>query len=216
MTRAALALVMAALPISAALVLIDGAITPGYNNVSETISQLARPGMPYAPVLTAAFLVQAFATFGLAIALVRVRGGAKFAIPGAFLGAYGLATLAVALFQTESTANILWGLTANQIHQDSAHFGVFAVLASIATTGYVVRGETRWRTVARLSYLAIVVALIVGVTFPLNAWPGVHGIFERVLLGITVLWTEFVAVKLWMLQQRIPSPVAASPPAMKV
>ena len=151
--------------------------------------------------MKAAFLIQAVASWALATTFVRASGsGTKLAMPGYLLGVYGLATLVTALFQADSEQTFLWVLTANQIHQDSAHFGVAVVLAAIATTGYRLRGEDRWQAVVRVSYLAIALALVIGMTFPLDAWPSIHGMLERGLLGITLLWAEFVAVILWLRQ----------------
>ncbi len=62
---------MAFPPIAALTVLVGGAITPGYDPMSRTVSRLAVPGMPAAAAVDDAILLIAFACVALALGLGR-------------------------------------------------------------------------------------------------------------------------------------------------
>lgn len=174
-------------------------VTPDYDWVSQTISQLAAPGRPYADMVRAGLLLQAAMSVSIGLGLLQVFGwNGRIRLPVALLGVYAVANLVAAMFDTESQRTLLPGVTEQLIHQRAAHVGILSVLLTMGALAYAVRNRPEWRPFADLSVALAAVAVVVGIPFPTQIWLEIHGVLQRVLLGLTLLWAELVA--LWLLR----------------
>jgi len=201
-------LALLAPPAIIGLIGIAGFISPGYSPVSQTMSRLAEPGMPHVNLFRGALVAQAIGMSALAYLLWRVLGSRwRFGVPAFLLVVYALASLADAAFQAESSKVILWGVTANQIHQHSAHVGVAAMVAAMAVATWALWNQPGWQQVARVSGMMVGIVLVVGVTFPFQLWPDVHGALERFMLGTTLVWVDVMAVALWRYAGNVSDPL---------
>src|SRR2546421_7486524 len=177
LTRVYRVLGIAAPPIAVVMVFVAGALSPGYDAVSRTVSRLALPGMPAAALIDAAIGLIALACFGLALALAR----------GSSLGRMALAVSGGAL------------LAAAFVHLDPASAAATAVhrLASaVAVIGLTVAPLALARAYGPASF-AVGVAelgmLVIGLGLlatSFDAW----GAWERLLLAIPLAWMVLIAV----------------------
>src|SRR5207245_5374836 len=80
MSSAYRATAIASPPLAALIVLVAGAITPGYDPATITISRLAMPGIPAAAAVDSAILLVALACFSLAALLAPTARESPFAL----------------------------------------------------------------------------------------------------------------------------------------
>ena len=167
---------MAAPPTAAATVIIVGALTPGYDFATRTVSRLAVPGMPGAAAVDAAMVLVAVACAALALGFPKAPS----------LGRVALAVAAIAFIGTAL------------VHLDPASAGATAVhriLSGVAVSALTIApfafartyGVTSFATgIAELVMLAIGLALLGS---PVVVW----GAWERLLLAIPLAWIVLVA-----------------------
>ena len=178
---ATIALVLAA----SAAVIFAGFATPGYDQVSRTVSRLAVPGMPRAGLVDAAIAAVGVACLALAAAIER-RNALLLAGAG-FVGA-ALVHLDPASPAATMTHRVLTGL---------------AVLG-LALAPFAARGYGRLSTVLGALALALLVVAAFLVPTRFAAW----GAWERLLLAIQLGWMVTIALKVASAEDTIKAPVA--------
>ena len=172
MTRRVSRLVgIAAPPTAAVLVLIAGAITPGYDPVARSVSWLAVPHKPGAAMVEVAIALMVFASLALAFSIAGSRAGrVALVIAACALAATAVIRLDPASIQTSSIHRLASGVA-------MVSFTV-ALLALARPLGYV-----------SLALIAVGVALV---ATSFSAW----GLWERVLLGLPLLWIVWRSAKM--------------------
>lgn len=162
-------------PISAIIVIIAGAATPGYDPLSRTVSRLAVPGAPAALATDAAIALAGLACLALA-APVRTARAALVAAAAGFLAAAAIhldpaSTLATWSHRAASAVAVL-GLVATPLAVWRRYGRVFLVFG-----------------VAEVAMLALAVVLLLT---PFNAW----GAWERALLLLALSSLVILARKI--------------------
>jgi len=173
-------------PLAVVIVFVAGALTPGYDPMSRTVSRLAVPGMAAAAAVDMSIALIALTCFGLALGLTR----------GAKLGRIALAASGGALFG------------AAIVHLDPSSAGATAVhrLASaLAVVGLTVAPLALARVYGPVSFVvgvAEVVVLLIGLGLlatSFDAW----GAWERLLLAIPLAWMVLMAVTIDSMDETI-------------
>jgi len=170
------AIAIASPPIAALIVLVAGAITPGYDPATITISRLAVPGMPAAAAVDAAILLVALACFSLAALLAPTARECRFALAVA-----GLAFAVTALVHMDLASH---GATA--IHRVASGIGVVGLTAA----PFLLAG--RYRRVSLAVGLAEVGMLLTApalIAMSFDAW----GAWQRGLFAIALSWIVLIA-----------------------
>jgi len=164
-------------PLAVVIVFVAGALTPGYDPMSRTVSRLAVPGMAAAAAVDMSIALIALTCFGLAFGLTR----------GATLGRIALAVSGGALFG------------AAIVHLDPSSAGATALhrLASaLAVVGLTVAPLALARAYGPVSFavgVAELAMLVIGLGLlatSFDAW----GAWERLLLAIPLAWMVLMAV----------------------
>jgi len=164
-------------PLAVVIVFVAGALTPGYDPMSRTVSRLAVPGMAAAAAVDMSIALIALTCFGLAFGLTR----------GATLGRIALAVSGGALFG------------AAIVHLDPSSAGATALhrLASaLAVVGLTVAPLALTRAYGPVSFavgVAELAMLVIGLGLlatSFDAW----GAWERLLLAIPLAWMVLMAV----------------------
>ena len=177
LNRSARVLGIAAPPIAVVTVLVAGAVSPGYDPLSRTVSRLAVPGMPAAAAVDLSIGLIGLACFGLASGLVR----------GAPVGRIALTVSGLAF------------LGAAMVHLDPASAGATAMhrLASaLAVVGLTVAPLALARAYGPVSFavgVAELAMLVIGLGLLATSFDG-WGAWERLLLAIPLAWMVLMAV----------------------
>ena len=176
MSRVYRAIAMASPPIAAVIVLIAGAITPGYDPASLTISRLAIPGRPAALAVDLAMLLVALTCLSLAFALVP---GARLC--RAALSVSGVAFIVVAIVHLDPASP---GTSA--LHRIASGIAVLgAGVAPLLLSG----GYRRISLAAGVAEAALLLSAPMLNATSFNAW----GVWQRVVLALALSWMVLIA-----------------------
>ena len=162
---------------AAAIVVVAGEMTPGYDPAARTISRLAVPGSPAAGAVDLAIVLVALACFALATATAPAGRLGAAAISVAGLGFMGAALIHLDPSEAGSTlahraasAVAVLGLTVASLRLGLAYGRISLVLGAV-----------------ELGTLAVGLALL---ATPFGAW----GAWERWLLAVTLAWMVWLAL----------------------
>jgi hypothetical membrane protein len=183
-----------------------GRLTPAYDPVRFTVSYLAARGQPYALTVNAAFALLGVSLAATAWALDRHLAGRTRA--GCLLLALaGVGLLGVAVVSRDPAHPQLTAL-----HRVIAAVALLSLGLSPLLVGYRVWRDEGWRRMAVASVAIGVVSVVElaggGILLPRHALPG--GAWERVLVGLELLWVCLIALRLLMAARR-PAPDRARP-----
>jgi len=162
---------------AAAVVVVAGVVTPGYDPMARTISRLAVPGSPAAFAVDLAIGLVALACFALAAAIASAGRVGAVATSVAGLGFMGAALIHLDPAEAGSTlahraasGAAVVGLTIASLRLGPAYGRISLVLGAV-----------------ELGTLAVGLALL---ATPFGAW----GAWERWLLAVTLAWMLWLAL----------------------
>jgi hypothetical membrane protein len=185
--RTAAVLGLVAPPLAAAVVLIGGLVTPGYDPFRRTVSRLAEPGLPAATYVDLSILLVGVALLGLGVALAP---GGRFGRGLLWLAGAGL--IVAAAIHLDPASELMTGL--HRLGSTVAMLGLAGTPLALART---FRRRPGWGGYGPLSFglgAAAVAVLLIGLallptTFPVGVW-------ERCFLGLTLGWVVVVSARL--------------------
>ena len=173
---------------AAAAVTFAGFATPGYDQLTRTVSRLAVPGMPSALLIDGAIGAVGVACLALAGAVDNGR------LP---LLVAGAAFVAAAFIHLDPTS-----ATATAAHRALSGLAVVA----LAVAPFAVRGYGRLSAVLGALEVALLTAAALLVATPFSGW----GAWERLLLAVQVGWMITIALKVASADDRTTAPAATA------
>jgi len=170
-----------------------GMITPGYDPVTQLISELGESGAPYAGAMNllgfgvTGVLLVAFAP-GLFVALGKNRVAAAGC---GFVAIAGILFLAMAFISCDRGCIPV-------TPEGGLHLilGLFAAIAAVAASfllAWPMRNSGRWGRIWQYSILTGILILLVLPVF--ISFGDLAGLLQRVLVGIIFLWLEVLAIR---------------------
>jgi len=169
-------------PVAAALLVVAGWRSPGYDPIRTTVSHLGQHGQPFALAVNLTFAALGLAYAAVAWALWRSLGGRARAGP-ALLAVAGAALVGVAIVSRDPTHPI-------------PHRAVALVLfLALTLAPLLLAGHQRWTALSLATFVASVALLVAGVVglvhggLPAGAW-------ERTFTGLNLAWLVAVAAGL--------------------
>jgi hypothetical membrane protein len=186
--------VAASAALFALAVVVIGALTPGYDQWSETVSRLASPGERWALAARAVFIAYGLLVIAGASALrhcVQRHGGALALL----LALYGAACIVAGLAPKDQPGI---HTATSQLHVASTVAGgalVIGAMVLVARYGLTRRAR---RTAAALALLTTMASVILRCT-----WGSpVYGLCERVVLGLGMCWISVLAARALIAHRR--------------
>lgn len=169
-------------------VILAGALLPGYDHVSDLISESYAQGTPYGTVLRYGLFLPSgicLALFGLMASRVLPTGRLALIMLGL---AYGAGTAVVALFPCDAGCDPVDPSTSQVIHMGT---GALTYLISPVALLAISRAARSWKEGAFLSKAALACGLVAGagVVFLFGA-PEAEciGLVQRCIEGAILLW----------------------------
>jgi hypothetical membrane protein len=186
--------VAASAALFALAVVVIGALTPGYDQWSETVSRLASPGERWALAARAVFIAYGLLVIVGASALrhcVQRHGGALALL----LALYGAACIVAGLAPKDQPGI---HTATSQVHVASTVAGgALAIGAMVLVARYGLTRRAR-RTAAALALLTTMASVILRCT-----WGSpVYGLCERVVLGLGMCWISVLAARVLIAHRR--------------
>ena len=179
---------MVAPPIAAALVLVAGWMTPGYDPLARTISRLAEPGLPAAGAIDVAIGLVGIAVLVLALTLgPGARGGRVL------LGVAGGALLVAAAIHLDPAS-----ARATTEHRVATTFAMLALAGAPLAFAVSLKRRAGWERYGRISFLlgaAEVGALLMAFALLPTAFAE-WGAWERSFLALPMVWMVIVSSRL--------------------
>lgn len=187
---------MAAPVIFAITVLVAGYLTPGYDPVTQLMSELGVSGEPYSLLMNVVgFGLVGILLVGFSYATYRVFRPLRRVFFGSVMVAgAGLSFIAMGFYHcdqgciavtTAGNVHLLLGLVAT----------VLALLAAL-TFSYVMHRERGWGGFWQYSLATAVLIVVVLPVF--LSLPGIAGLLQRIMVGIIFLWTEVFAIGIFL------------------
>jgi hypothetical protein len=181
---------------SVGAVVLATASTPGYNHMSQSLSELAAPGTPHPWIMSAGFVV--FGLFASPLVPAFYRG----------LGRTFLAKTVAVLFAAFCMSSIVAGLAqTDPPHIPTTLEGLIHVAAAqsagclLLLTGFALilhsRHHSAWRAFPWFTTVVGVTAIVFVAMFVTGVNEAVSGAFQRVYLAATVIWVQGGAFWLW-------------------
>jgi len=171
--------------------LILGALLPGYNPISQTISELGEKGSPFEDIFRVVTLFDAICLMLFSLGLCLYSVTERFSIlPSVLIGFYGLMELGIGVFAAPHPLHNLFGIWSTP--------GFFAPLALVLAW----KNASDLRVLRSLSAATFVIVLV---AMLLNLSPLIHpyvfiveyyGAFQRMLFFPFYLWIVILATSL--------------------
>lgn len=170
------------------VILVVGQITPGYDPVSETVSQMGAAERPYAFVLNAGYVAYGILMGAAAYGLSQIVGlTTRAKTLAVLLGMHAAGTMLLGVFP--DTLDLApKGLTEDFLHNTVSAVSSLPLLVGIL----VLRGIARQRRALKAAGILGIVVIIANLPMPaipmLDALQPVSGLLQRLLSGSAFLW----------------------------
>lgn len=179
------------------LIVVNGAITPGYSHVSDYMNTLGAVGAPYALVQQLNFAVLGGSILALVLGIHYWFGDGRRPRVGTILmGVFGVGIILAGVFPAhpadlDSLTNILHDIT-----------GIVGFLAGIVAVGLVSRrlgADDRWPTYRFEVIVTVGIVLVSFGVFILTTESAFVGLTQRLFIGVMTVWLVLQSVRLYRL-----------------
>jgi hypothetical membrane protein len=182
----------------AVVVLVLGALRPGYSHLQHFISELGVAGTPYAALMNYAGFVPAglmLAAFGVALALV-LPSGRLIRLAAVLVTTYGLGIAASGMMSCDLGCPQGEGSLENIAHNTIAPVSFLCLIAAMAMLGVRFRSLPAWRHLSLFSLFASATALclLVVLAGSLDSRT-LTGLWQRLLLAVLFTWSALVGME---------------------
>lgn len=181
-----------------------GYLTPGYNPLTQWISELGAVGAPYATL----FNVLGPGIFGIlsvvfALGLWKALKGGPLAFAAAFLVAIsGFAGMLEGVFPCDP--GCIPVTTAGSLHLTIGIVPLLGMLGAMEICAFIVRKNPAWPWFFPFSQAMVILTVIFAIAFSSGAT--LDGLYQRIMIGSILVWVVVISGWMWKLQEVSSSP----------
>ncbi len=185
-----------------ALVIVCGALRPGYSHLAQLISELGASGTAHATLMNFAGIIPAgvlIAGFGAAT-LGLLSSGRRAILAGALVTFFGIALVVGGVYSCDPGCPLRWppGSVAASIHLIAAVAQLVAAIAGIALWALEFRHFPAYSGLWKFTALAGAAALGFLIAFNVSLDSrALTGLWQRLLFGTLFVWCAVVALRLF-------------------
>lgn len=182
-----------------------GLATPGYDPVTQLVSELGIPGTPYAPAMNSIGLIMTgilISVFALAVHSV-LSGGWKGALGAVLVAVAGISFVAMGIFHCDQGCIPI--TPGGSLHLVSGMIALVAGLGAALILSLVMIREREWNGYWQYSLATGVLLLVILPLFLLH--PDKAGLFQRILVGLIFLWMEVLAIRIRYISRVLPKDI---------
>lgn len=181
----------------AVVVAVLGYLEPDYSHVTQSMSELGAVCAQYAVVMNTAGL-PLLGVLLMAFALGLLRGvvdSRTLRVGTALVALSGFSLVMTAVFPCDP--GCIDVSTTGKTHSVFATIAAFALLVGNLFLAPAVWRDNRWRGYARYTFASAMVAMAVSALYGLGLIDGLDGALQRASMGVSLVWVEVMAVRLW-------------------
>jgi len=201
------------------LAAVGGFLRPGYNPLTQAISELGDTGAPLGSAIAerAVIALLGLLTILLAVGLHRGVGSGPDSRAGlAFMAVFGVFNIIQALFFPCDPGCVNTSFT-GAMHSWIGLAGFLALILGMLALSQRMRKDERWKRYSAYSVVSVIVfvGLYVGNILGYGAISsvGIQGLVQRIVLGVPILWIGIVALRLLHLSNKSKLSVHAQVPS---
>jgi hypothetical membrane protein len=181
----------------AVIVLVAGFLTPGYNQLTDTISNLSDQAAKSPQLMITGFIVYGALIIGFAYALyLRLRHGVKAHVAWFMLTLYGISMMLAGIFQ-DSPGTVM--NTEGFIHNAVIITSCLSMLFGMWAFAGSVYNKPSWFGFTWFTFIASFMALILSIIFLVQSEVPLAGLLQRFFYCVILIWIEIVSVWLFKL-----------------
>ena len=191
---------MLAPPVMIFFILLAGHFTPGYNHITDTVSELSEQGSSSPELMTAGFISYGVLVVGFAYALyLRLRHGFRAHIAWFMLTLYGICmVLAGAFRDTPGTEHALLN-PEGIVHNAAIITSCFAFLLGMWAFAGSVYKRPSWFGFTWFTIGASFIGLVLSIVFTVQSYVPASGLLQRAFYLVLLIWIETVSIWLFRL-----------------
>lgn len=181
------------------IVVLAGALRPGYSHLHQLISELGAHGTPYAHLMNYGGFIPTgllLAAFAASTRLLAPRDSLA-ALGTVLLFAFAVAVTVAGLVSCDAGCPIAVGSLANIVHGLAAPVALMGGLGAMGCFGWALRRRPDTRLLGTYSLISALVGgalmILLALCLPRRSWVG---LYQRLLLATLFLWCVVVAVRL--------------------
>jgi hypothetical protein len=174
---------------------LGGVLDPHYSQIGNSISQLTATGAPSWSVEAPLYAAYNLVLFGFSVAIYRTLSNARrlTALAVVFFAIGAIAGLGQVTFFRQDPGGI--PVTVSGLgHIILAAVSSLLTVVSTLVYGFAFRRDATWRKLSSPSFGATAALLLSGPAAALTVTTAYAGLFERVTIGVFMLWVVVVSV----------------------
>jgi hypothetical membrane protein len=180
-----------------AVVIVVGQITPDYNPVTDTISQMGTPDSPYSLVLNGGFVIYSiligFAAYGFQRRLRNTVMGNTLVV---LLSIHAIGTILLAVFP-DSPEFAGKHFSVDILHNTSSAISYPALLMGILVFARIARREKALRVIAVIGLAVVILNLPLPFMSLFSPFKAMDGLIQRLFMASAFLWLTFTSLLLY-------------------
>ena len=178
------------------IIVIAGLLTPGYNQLTDTVSSLCDQASKTPDLMIAGFIIYGVLIIGFAYALyLRLRHGIKAHIAWFTLTLYGVCMILAGIFRDSPGALDTEGIIHNAVIITSC----FSMLIGMLMFAGSVYKKPSWFGFTWFTIAASFMGLVLSIIFLVQSQVPLAGLLQRFFYCIILLWIETVSIWLFRL-----------------
>lgn len=182
------------------IIVIAGLITPGYNQITDTISTLSQQGSQAPQLLTVGFVTYGVLIIGFAYSLfLRLRHGIRAYMTWFLLTLYGVCMILAGVFQDSPGTNNTPLNTEGILHNAVIITSCLAMLFAMWMFAGSVYKKPSWFGFTWFTIIASFMGLVLSIIFVVQSQVPFAGLLQRFFYLVILIWIEVVSIWLFRL-----------------
>jgi len=187
------------------LVVIVSYLRPGYNHMSQAISELGEVGAPNAIVQDVNFVLVGLLIIAFSFGLHRGIGEGRGSKVGpALIIIFGaVASVGGGLFRCDP--GCVFESFVGVMHNLLGLTGFVAMILGTIIISRRLKKDSLWQSYSSYSIITGILAIIFLILFIMasNVFPEWRGLFQRLFVGVIFLWIEIMAIRLLLITNKL-------------
>jgi hypothetical membrane protein len=179
------------------LIFVGAAVTSGYNQILEPISQLAATGSPHPGWMSTGFITYGIMILGFGLVLYRSVRNHRFAwLVLLFFMLHGLGFLLGGVFSDDPRTAGTVSTASGILHNVWIIIGCSSFVSGMLIFSWLMRNDPPWRLLTRIFMVFLAIILLTFVISQIPALASAEGVMQRTYGFLSIVLIEIAAIRL--------------------